>query len=868
MARMSTIDSRLADVLAGREDNYLLPFYWQHGGDQYRKIPGQIARIRESGCRALCVEARPHPEFAGPTWWRDMDLVLATCERLSMKVWILDDKHYPTGYANGEIERHPELRPWLLVERHVDVVGPMPGASVLVPDPIQKEEETFVGAYAFRRRRDRGEGDFDADLGQYLEGDPVRLEPDAAGKVVAWDVPPGCWRVFFLYQSRRGGAGWRIDFIDARSCSAQIRAVYEPHYEHYRKYFGNVLAGFFSDEPQLGNRLVGPHLVDRGIYEHGIGQEGLALPYNAEVVRRMSEEMGVDAAPYLGELWYENAHSHVTRLAYMNAVTRLYRECFAQPVAEWCRARGVEYIGHVVEDMNVHARMGIGPGHFFRALDAQDMSGIDIVLHQVMPGLAGFVTAASGAGGAYSPDFFHYVLGKLGASLAHLTPRMKGRAMCEVFGAFGWGEGATFMRWLVDFLLVRGVNYFVPHAFAPDYPDPDCPPHFGAEGHDPQFDGFTAIMRYLNQASHLLTGGRHVASAALLYHAEGEWMSSDGKAMLMQKPARALYDAHVDFDIVSADTLLADACVRDGRLAIAGETFGALVVPAAEYLPEPLLAALAAFQKAGLAVLFAGGVPHGVRDAPVPLAKLADAVRAAAGTDLAVDGDFPLLRLFHVARDGHDVFMLFNESPDRPARTTLRTPARGPFARLRLLEESAVRDASPDGAVAVDLQPGQSEILVFGDAANLPAAPVYAHGETLRPTYAVEIAESDDLSAFQPYATTDTLFNLNAPDRLPAFSGKIRYRFAIDVAAVDAGKPCALDLGVVGEWARLWVNGEDTGIRVGAPYRFDVGRRLRAGCNDILVETANTLAQKVRDRFSFYMQLRPAGLLGPVALWR
>ena len=159
---MSTTDTRLSDVLAGREDNYLLPFYWQHGGDQYRKIPGQIARIRESGCRALCVEARPHPEFAGPTWWRDMDLVLATCERLGMKVWILDDKHYPTGYANGEIERHPELRPWLLVERHVDVVGPMPGASVLVPDPIQKEEETFVGAYAFRRRRDRGEGRLDS----------------------------------------------------------------------------------------------------------------------------------------------------------------------------------------------------------------------------------------------------------------------------------------------------------------------------------------------------------------------------------------------------------------------------------------------------------------------------------------------------------------------------------------------------------------------------------------------------------------------------------------------------------------------------------------------------------------------------------
>ena len=57
-------DSRLLDVLQGREGNYLLPFYWQRG-DHCDKIPEQVARIRASGCRALCVESRPHPDFCG-----------------------------------------------------------------------------------------------------------------------------------------------------------------------------------------------------------------------------------------------------------------------------------------------------------------------------------------------------------------------------------------------------------------------------------------------------------------------------------------------------------------------------------------------------------------------------------------------------------------------------------------------------------------------------------------------------------------------------------------------------------------------------------------------------------------------------------
>ena len=51
-----------------------------------------------------------------------------------MRVWILDDKHFPTGYANGILEHEDlNLRRKFLRESHVDVMGPMAEASVLVP---------------------------------------------------------------------------------------------------------------------------------------------------------------------------------------------------------------------------------------------------------------------------------------------------------------------------------------------------------------------------------------------------------------------------------------------------------------------------------------------------------------------------------------------------------------------------------------------------------------------------------------------------------------------------------------------------------------------------------------------------------------
>ncbi len=833
-------DQRLTDVLEGKEDNYLLPFYWQHG-DHYERIPEQIQRIADSGCRALCVESRPHPDFCGEGWWRDMDRILAECEKRDMRVWILDDKEFPTGYANGLLTaQYPEHRQWEIREHHVDVMGPMKDASLII-DSGNTEEE-LLGVYAYRR----------SGTDEDLTGAPIDLTAGVREAFLYWDIPDGCYRVFFFYKTRRGGHAHYIDMISEESVAVQIEAVYEPHYAHYARYFGNTLAGFFSDEPAFGNGIIGQTRVNRGIYEQRIGMEGQALPYNEKLLAMMSDELGEAALPYFGELWYRSEHAHLVRLAYMNAATRLYRDCFCRQIGNWCRAHEVEYIGHVIEDMNAHTRLGYGTGHYFRALDGQDMSGIDIVLHQVLPGFAHYMHTSIASGGMVDPEFFHYVLAKLGASLAHQSPQMKGRAMCEIFGAYGWGEGAPMMRWLMDFLLVRGINWFVPHAFSPAYPDQDCPPHFGGEGHDPQFDGFSALMRYTNRMSHLLSGGRHIASAAILYHAEGEWMSC--QSMLTQKPAKVLYDAHIDFDIVPADLLMTDAKIADGQLWIQNETFGALVVPYAQHLPEKLVRQMEVFAAE------AGDLPYRV----VPLEGLASVMRNEGIYDLTVEGNFPLLRTYHCQREENHLFFFFNESSSLTANTLVRLPVRGNFVRLRLLEEVIVQDSASEGRAALHLLPGQSELWIFCDTEGLAPVAQWTNLRELAPDFTLKLAESDDLTDWRSYMIENRLFNITSPDRLPYFSGKMQYTFSLMLDRLP--DRIALDLGRVGQTARLTVNGKDCGIRIAPPYRFELTGILQSGDNCIEIEVANTLVQKQRDGFSRFLQLTPSGLLGPLML--
>ena len=105
--------------------NGLYPFFWQHG-EEHAILSEYMDKIAESGMKGVCIEARPHPDFVGDQWWSDLDLILAKAKENEMKVWILDDSHFPTGYANGKVkECYPQYLKKYLDMRRYDVQGPM-----------------------------------------------------------------------------------------------------------------------------------------------------------------------------------------------------------------------------------------------------------------------------------------------------------------------------------------------------------------------------------------------------------------------------------------------------------------------------------------------------------------------------------------------------------------------------------------------------------------------------------------------------------------------------------------------------------------------------------------------------------------------
>ncbi len=860
---------KIEENLAHKYKNHIFPLFWQHGEDK-NALCHYIEKIHNSGIKAVCIEARPHLEFAGEKWWSDMDAIIKECKERNMKIWILDDSHFPTGFCNGQIrDQYPYLRKRFLKLWQLDFIGPMKNAQAIIKYAFSDKEDQLIGAVLSKKI-------------SHTEVDAESLTDVTEGvkdnKTVVFDLPEGQWRLMVLVSTFTGGekeTEYYLNPIDPESTDVLIRTVYESHYEKYKEEFGKTILGFFSDEPRFGN-LHGFH--------GSIGRTDMVLPWRKDMPALMEEKLGFSSLLYLPLLFVDaGKKAHEIRYAYMDLVSGLYSEHFNGRIAEWCKEHKVEYIGHTIEDNNAHARLGYGAGHFYRAMAHQDMAGIDVVLHQLLPGQDQGYFKSVTAGG-WDGEFFHYALGKLGTSLGHLDPKKKGRTMCEVYGAYGWAEGIRLMKWITDHMLVRGVNEFVPHAFNPkEYPDADCPPHFYAHGRNPQYPAFKLLMDYTNRMSHLLSGGIHRAPIALVYHGEAEW---SGDYMLLQKPAAELTRNQIDFDILPIDILLKSA-VWQGVLEVNREIFKAVVVPYAEALPKVFLEKLLQFAEEGLPVFVLQGLPARASAGEdiselqkacmnqdnvhtLDLNRLVPELKKAGLNEIEISAYEPYLRYYHYEQEDGHIFMFVNEHPYNGISTKITIPrTENCYVYNAMDNKTEAADYMKEELISrfnLALSPYEAKVIVFSEKIRPPKREELSLTEVKKVSgpFLVSFAKALDYPAFSGEITLTDLLSLQQVEGKEDFTGIIRYETSFDNP--DNTEKTVLKLSGVYETAKVYVNDSLSGIKICPPYMYDISDKVRTGKNKLVIEVTTTLAREQYDWLSQFMLLEPTGITGSIEI--
>ncbi|NQT89039.1 hypothetical protein HQ560_19880 [bacterium] len=171
------------------------------------------------------------------------------------------------------------------------------------------------------------------------------------------------------------------------------------------------------------------------------------------------------------------------------------------------------------------------------------------------------------------------------------------------------------------------------------------------------------------------------------------------------------------------------------------------------------------------------------------------------------------------------VTRLYAENPDR-----LALAVNGEALRLDALEpHPATQDLL---GIRLDglLRPGRNGIALTSPGDRLETM-------VLTGRFGVRLVESADGCRAELAETSLGLGDLTEQG-LPFYWGAVRARFAFQLDAAPAR--CWLDLGETDGVVRIFVNGQDVGLRYGAPWLFNISDAVRDGANRVEAVLRNT----------------------------
>jgi len=572
------------------------PFWFWNDELSEAEIARQLDDFQAHGVHAFVI----HPRAGLPVhlgWMSDellkmMRFAIEEAARRDMWVLLYDEAMYPSGSSAGQVAAEsPAYACRGLVQ--VDLTDATPGET---------RQGVQIGQSGVELADDQT---LVAEVARQHDGHRIAIVDGPVGTTIRGvhfiDDDPGRRDDHKEVAENRPLAG---DLLNPEAMQCFIRLVYQRFYDEFGDFFGKTIKGVFTDEPSLlgrgGGRGFDPRPGTSGILEH------------------VNAFLGYDFAPHLPALWDDAEPDAGTyRAHYYKAVRHRLQETYYAPISQWCAEHGIALTGHPAESTD------IGLLRYFQ------IPGQDVVLRYVEPGKESALVGP------------HSTMGKCASSaMLHLGRR---RNLNEFAGAYGHELTFEEYRWLALWLLIRGCNLLVPHAFYYSIRGPridERPRDVGPNS--PWWDDYKAFAELTGKLCWLNTDSEQVCDVAIL--GQGD--------RLPWKSARVCFEHQIDFNYIEERHFGDDAVVGEGGISIGAMRYGLLIVEEGFGATAGAEAAVAQLAAAGRAVAWSPEEGE---------ASLLESIRKKREPRLSASPACPGLRIREVRKDDCDYLVVFNE---------------------------------------------------------------------------------------------------------------------------------------------------------------------------------------------------------------
>lgn len=531
-------------------------------------------------------------DYLGEEWFAAMDAALDVAREQDGYLWLYDEDLWPSGNAGGQVAGMKDEYRATTLNAYLVAAGEV--APELGPD------QALRYCYAIKSR------------------DKLRLtgiEP------VALDKIDGALRFerLFLVREHKPKIGWwggesYANLLHPEAMREFIKLTHDAYFERLGSEFGKRIPGIFTDEPQIsfGFNCIAWWEGIPDVYAKWHGRDFWAdLPY----------------------MFFDGPEQRKIRLIVHRTVLQQFLEAYSKPIFEWCEKHGIEHTGHYNAEDGFQGQIRCHCGSVMQHYRYQQAPGIDHLCRQV--------------------DGMLFTC-KQASSVARQLGRT--RVLDEIFGVSRHTNTFEDFKWLGDYDLVLGANFFVPHLTwysARGRRKRDYPPVWNYQ--QTYWNDLKPLNDYFTRVAHATTSGKaqvdivmlqsietataaHGLGVALVGEAKGgarnvpvDVPTEDQTAMhscdrLMRKALEGILNAGYDCDIGEESYIEEMGVVEDGEFRIGEMSYKVVALPPAVTWRPKTFELLHKFVSSGGQVLMLGDCPAELdcEDAAAKWAKFAE----------------------------------------------------------------------------------------------------------------------------------------------------------------------------------------------------------------------------------------------------
>lgn len=365
-------------------------------GAGYHYLPGALQREKELAMDALLDDtvkrgyggvvanvAEFDDYLNNESDWQAFIYFAESCRRRGLRLWIYDEKGYPSGSAGGNtLKENPDFESKALAAVFKKVSQ---GDNIEIPLPKGHLFAIYAAAYdgsSIDEINLSSAIDLTANISDKGE---LKWTADRACFVAYFAVKPFYERthaMFNCYAARR-----TVDLSDENAVKAFIGNTYEQYIRRLKPFLGNTVEAFFTDEPSY----MGFYMADADAAVtalHHIDDYDRTMPFypcvnwGNDFCDKFKALKGYDIRPYLPYLFGGMQRDAVkVRADYYEALSEFLEHSYFGQIGDFCHSAGVKFSGHVLAEDNIVKHLYF-EGDLFRLMKHMGIPGIDMLTAQ------------------------------------------------------------------------------------------------------------------------------------------------------------------------------------------------------------------------------------------------------------------------------------------------------------------------------------------------------------------------------------------------------------------------------------------------------------------------------------------------------